>query len=604
MKTKKQIPKRSQQHDFKRNNADTIRNHTEGVALQAPALQLKSDSILKEDEKIQLKTGQGLSEEDKTNNDNLPKNVQTKMENTLGHDFSNVKYHTNSSKAKEVGALAYTQGNDVHFAPNQFQPKTKQGQELIGHELAHVVQQSQGRVQATTQTKGIPVNDDKGLEKEADDMGKKVVNNTQNSNPSKKLTNIASSKTIQHKKDKKNTIGFLGLNPKAKLEQKELKKRSKDNVIGAIDNDQKERLFDTQDKLAAYITQHLKIYNPYKFKDIFYLLKGIDKSYREQVIKLVQLFQQAEKSEISLQRLVFSGHHYEKGHSYDNTIAEKSEMEGDDENGRLDIRKVMDVLTKVFPKAASQVKHIMFSACRTHEYIDYCKTKFPNLKSIWVYNKGKSPVIGGGSTKHIKKWEENTKGNKTPRKEGKGFVPKYGKAYTKVFNNSSVTEPKKYKESPLGVYENFYPSDKVAFNALIAATKANAPPLVIKKIRAAIRKRRNPKLSIKVKVVKQADWGIGDEELKVSVKGNPNGKTIHSKIQDISSGKTTKELTFPVLDLFNKKFDPRSVRVFAQDVGFIKHKQKHIDWKYPFNDINDTFKGKGKGEYKIIGKLK
>ncbi len=133
----------------------------------------------------------------------LPHYVQTKMENTLGHDFSNVNIHTNSQQAKDIGALAYTQGNDVHFAPGQFKPDTKQGQELIGHEFTHVVQQSQGRVKPTTQAKGISVNDDKGLEKEADDIGRKAAafqlkkdTNIHPSNNSKTTNNTIQRKSI------------------------------------------------------------------------------------------------------------------------------------------------------------------------------------------------------------------------------------------------------------------------------------------------------------------------------------------------------------------------------------------------------------------------
>ena len=107
-----------------------------------------------------------------SSNGDLPAKVQMKMENAFGQDFSNVNIHKDSKSATDVGALAYAQGNDVHFAPGQFKPNTQAGQELIGHELTHVVQQREGRVKPTTQAKGMPVNDDKGLEKEADDMGK------------------------------------------------------------------------------------------------------------------------------------------------------------------------------------------------------------------------------------------------------------------------------------------------------------------------------------------------------------------------------------------------------------------------------------------------
>ena len=106
---------------------------------------------------------------------NLDGGVQQSMESTFNHDFSQVKVHPNSQNAVNAGALAYTQGTDIHFAPGQYQPGSQKGQELLGHELTHVVQQSQGRVNANSQVNGMPLNDSPSLEKEADDMGKKAV---------------------------------------------------------------------------------------------------------------------------------------------------------------------------------------------------------------------------------------------------------------------------------------------------------------------------------------------------------------------------------------------------------------------------------------------
>lgn len=105
----------------------------------------------------------------------LPSDIRSQMEGSLGANFSGVKINANSSKASEMGALAFTQGEELHFAPGQFQPGSQQGQELIGHELAHVVQQRQGRVQATGQEKGMAVNTDLSLESEADSMGAKAA---------------------------------------------------------------------------------------------------------------------------------------------------------------------------------------------------------------------------------------------------------------------------------------------------------------------------------------------------------------------------------------------------------------------------------------------
>lgn len=106
----------------------------------------------------------------------LPLDVQSKMEHVMGADFSNVNVHANSSQASGMGALAYAQGNDIHFAPGQYSPDTQNGQKIIGHELAHVVQQRQGRVLPTAQLKsGMRLNDDPALEKEADNLGEKAA---------------------------------------------------------------------------------------------------------------------------------------------------------------------------------------------------------------------------------------------------------------------------------------------------------------------------------------------------------------------------------------------------------------------------------------------
>jgi hypothetical protein len=104
----------------------------------------------------------------------MPAAVQAKMDEAFGADFSAVRVHQ-GPQATAMGALAYTQGADIHFAPGQYDPGSQRGQELLGHELAHVVQQSQGRVSATTQAKGVGINEDAGLEREADVMGARAA---------------------------------------------------------------------------------------------------------------------------------------------------------------------------------------------------------------------------------------------------------------------------------------------------------------------------------------------------------------------------------------------------------------------------------------------
>jgi uncharacterized protein DUF4157 len=85
-----------------------------------------------------------------------------------GMDLGDVKVHYNSSQPAQLNALAYAQGNDIHIGAGQ--------EKHLPHEAWHVVQQRQGRVQPTMQMKeGVPVNDDPGLESEADVMGAKAA---------------------------------------------------------------------------------------------------------------------------------------------------------------------------------------------------------------------------------------------------------------------------------------------------------------------------------------------------------------------------------------------------------------------------------------------
>lgn len=106
-----------------------------------------------------------------TSHTGLPAAVQAKMGHIFHCDFAGVNIHANSHKAAAIGAVAYTQGQDIYFAPGKFQPNSRVGHAILGHELTHVVQQAQGRVQATTQTKGLTINNDPALEQEAHVMG-------------------------------------------------------------------------------------------------------------------------------------------------------------------------------------------------------------------------------------------------------------------------------------------------------------------------------------------------------------------------------------------------------------------------------------------------
>jgi hypothetical protein len=107
----------------------------------------------------------------------LPKELRLQMEDSLGHDFSTVQIIRDSQQALASGAEAYAAGDTLHFAPGFYNPASAEGRALIGHELAHIVQQREGRVQASREVNGMPLNDDHGLESEAASLGAKAAEN-------------------------------------------------------------------------------------------------------------------------------------------------------------------------------------------------------------------------------------------------------------------------------------------------------------------------------------------------------------------------------------------------------------------------------------------
>ncbi|MET3431231.1 hypothetical protein ABIC71_000709 [Herbaspirillum seropedicae] len=99
-----------------------------------------------------------------TRSNALPAPLQAGIESLSGMSMAHVNVHYNSSQPAQLNAHAFAQGRDIHLAAGQ--------ERHLPHEAWHVVQQAQGRVQPTMQMQaGVPVNDDRALEQEADVMG-------------------------------------------------------------------------------------------------------------------------------------------------------------------------------------------------------------------------------------------------------------------------------------------------------------------------------------------------------------------------------------------------------------------------------------------------
>lgn len=88
--------------------------------------------------------------------------VRTDMETRLGHDFGNVRVHTDAragESARAVNAHAYTVGSSIVFQRDRYDPSSEAGRITLAHELTHVVQQRSGPVDGTAASGGIRVSD-------------------------------------------------------------------------------------------------------------------------------------------------------------------------------------------------------------------------------------------------------------------------------------------------------------------------------------------------------------------------------------------------------------------------------------------------------------
>ncbi|SDW71404.1 eCIS core domain-containing protein [Nitrosomonas oligotropha] len=155
-------------------SGESVQRVEEDKSLQKksePIQRIEEEELQKKaatDSPAQLKEQSSAQTNNTANNTGLPDNLKSGIENLSGMSMDSVRVHYNSSQPAQLNALAYAQGTDIYVAPGQ--------EQHLPHEAWHVVQQAQGRVQPTMQMKeGVPINDDRGLEHEADVMGAKAL---------------------------------------------------------------------------------------------------------------------------------------------------------------------------------------------------------------------------------------------------------------------------------------------------------------------------------------------------------------------------------------------------------------------------------------------
>ncbi len=131
----------------------------------------RPESITQRKMKTRISNSSSQLIQKKENTAGLPDNLKSGIENLSGYSMNDVKVHYNSDKPAQLNAHAYAQGTDINLASGQ--------EKYLPHEAWHVVQQKQGRVKPTIQTKSdVAINDNSGLENEADKMGTKKTAGT------------------------------------------------------------------------------------------------------------------------------------------------------------------------------------------------------------------------------------------------------------------------------------------------------------------------------------------------------------------------------------------------------------------------------------------
>jgi len=140
---------------------------SEGEETEGEDLQMKpsSESIQRsegeetEEEDLQMKRSDGGSFEagssveskiqaQQGGGSKMDERIQAKMESAFNADFSDVRIHNNADSSalnRSLGAEAFATGNDIFFREGRYNPDSRDGQELLGHELTHVIQQRGGK---------------------------------------------------------------------------------------------------------------------------------------------------------------------------------------------------------------------------------------------------------------------------------------------------------------------------------------------------------------------------------------------------------------------------------------------------------------------------
>ncbi len=218
-----------------------------------------------------------------------------------------------------------------------------------------------------------------------------------------RLGNQEMADRLKAKKPTHTGVVHFGLNGGAEVEANHLDKLNADNGGAKSIHNQKEQDVLVRGKVRMELateegrTAWLATlgFGPEVSNKVGAVIANAGDGARDELGQLVEVYAQAESGSRRMDRLVLSGHNV------------GSAMWGDD-NGRVPFETFVE-LKDIFPKAASQVRHLLVSACYSggEKQMATYKAAFPGLQSIMAYT-GSSPGTASGGLNHIGRWEKAT----------------------------------------------------------------------------------------------------------------------------------------------------------------------------------------------------
>jgi hypothetical protein len=267
--------------------------------------------------------------------------------------------------------------------------------------------------------------------------------------------------------------GYIGLNPGANKEAKQLRNATRQQVLTSLNDPEAEKKLKQNPAVFDFVADELGI-SPLddlqRWDEATDVLLEADPNLREQLADMMRWFHQAEAGQVTLERLVLSGH------SNGVEIWGDSPADAESKPGTMLVERDLGTMVKVFPTAAAQVQDIMFSACFSIAAVELVIEMFPNLRTCWSYS-AYSPDIAGGSGGHMATWAAATEGEGTLEKSDKrgsnalwtrekGYIvgdpaaAAVGPLYTEVVRKwRTLVEPmySGEKDVPKSELDTFYP---------------------------------------------------------------------------------------------------------------------------------------------------